>query len=668
MIYSLFFFWAQVAATGTLTPEIVAGLRTVVEARISPDGQHFAYVLDVPRSLAEDEDGASYRELHLSDGTTSRPFISGKQRLFSLQWDQNGRGLFFLAKRGDDKHTALYRIAIDGGEAVRVEQAGAAIQRYEARAGILAYISDQKEDAGRKKEAEKGFTREIYEEELRQALLFWRPIDSKEATALELPGSAFDLAIHPKGTHFAVVLAPSQLVDDSYMRKRIHLVDRARGQVVAHIENPGKLGKIAWSEDGQHLLAISASDVHDPREGRLLVADLAGNHKFYFEEFPGDVADFWPLNGNRVALLMDEGVSSSLIILNLANDKTEALIPPGNHSLDNLSADGNGKRFAFTQSSPEHPAELVSFAVGGRLQRLSRSNEVLGSLSLARQEVISYKARDGQELQGMLIHPCKREEAKRVPLILVVHGGPEAHYRNGWLTGYSSPGQMAAARGMAVFYPNYRGSTGRGRAFAKLSQGDPAGKEFDDLVDGVDHLISMGLVDAALVGVTGGSYGGYATAWCSTRYSDRFAAGVMFVGISNKTSKSGTTDIPDEEFLVHALRRTWDSPEDWQFFLERSPVYHAGKHATPLLILHGKSDPRVHPSQSLELYRQLKVRNQAPVRLVFYPGEGHGNTKAAARYDYNLRMLQWFEHYLQGQGGPMPEPALDYGAILGNKP
>jgi dipeptidyl aminopeptidase/acylaminoacyl peptidase len=226
---------------------------------------------------------------------------------------------------------------------------------------------------------------------------------------------------------------------------------------------------------------------------------------------------------------------------------------------------------------------------------------------------------------------------------------------------------MAAARGMAVFYPNYRGSTGRGRAFSKLSQGDPAGKEFDDLVDGVDHLIATGLVDAGKVGVTGGSYGGYATAWCSTRYSDRFAAGVMFVGISNKTSKSGTTDIPDEEFLVHALRRTWDSPEDWQFFLERSPVYHAGKHATPLLIMHGKSDPRVHPSQSMELYRQLKVRNQAPVRLVFYPGEGHGNTKAAARYDYNLRMLQWFEHYLQGQGGTMPGTALNYDALLEDK-
>src|SRR5690606_12470890 len=202
------------------------------------------------------------------------------------------------------------------------------------------------------------------------------------------------------------------------------------------------------------------------------------------------------------------------------------------------------------------------------------------------------------------------------------HGGPESHYKNGWLTGYSSFGQLAAARGFAVFYPNYRGSTGRGVAFSKLSQGDPAGLEFDDLVDAVDHLIEIGLVDRDKVGVTGGSYGGYATAWLSTRYSDRFAAGVMFVGISNKISKVGTTDIPNEEFLVHARKRPW---ENWQFFLERSPIYYADDSTTPLLILHGEDDPRVDPGQSHELYRHLKLRGQAPVRLVLYPGEGHGN-------------------------------------------
>jgi dipeptidyl aminopeptidase/acylaminoacyl peptidase len=234
---------------------------------------------------------------------------------------------------------------------------------------------------------------------------------------------------------------------------------------------------------------------------------------------------------------------------------------------------------------------------------------------------------------------------------MIVHGGPESHYSNGWLTGYSLLGQMAAARGYAVFYPNYRGSTGRGVAFSKTSQGEPAGAEFDDLVDGVDYLVGTGLVDGDKVGVTGGSYGGYATGWLTTRYSERFAAGVMFVGISNNISKVGTTDIPNEEFEVHARKRVWD---DWQFFLERSPVYYADRSQTPLLIMHGADDPRVHPTQSLELYRHLKLRGQAPVRLVYYPGEGHGNRKATARFDYTLRALRWFDHYLTGPGGEPP--------------
>ena len=208
-----------------------------------------------------------------------------------------------------------------------------------------------------------------------------------------------------------------------------------------------------------------------------------------------------------------------------------------------------------------------------------------------------------------MIRPLNEKPGERVPLVLTVHGGPESHYSNGWLTLYHSLGQVAAAKGMAVFYPNYRGSTGLGVEFSMKGQREAAGKEFDDLVDGVDHLVKMGLVDEKKVGITGGSYGGYATAWGATYYSDRFAAGVMFVGLSNLVSCAGTTDIPQEMFLVHHRKWLWD---DWDYHINASPVKYVEKHKTPLLILHGKNDPRVHPSQSLELHRHLKVRNQAP--------------------------------------------------------
>jgi dipeptidyl aminopeptidase/acylaminoacyl peptidase len=131
----------------------------------------------------------------------------------------------------------------------------------------------------------------------------------------------------------------------------------------------------------------------------------------------------------------------------------------------------------------------------------------------------------------------------------------------------------------------------------------------------------------------------------------------MFVGISDKISKMGTTDIPDEDFYVHLRKRPW---EEWQMMLERSPITYADQCKTPLLILHGKDDPRVNPGQSREMYRHLKLRGHAPVRLVLYPGEGHGNRKACARLDYNVRMMQWMEHYLKGPGGAPPAPDVSY--------
>ena len=101
--------------------------------------------------------------------------------------------------------------------------------------------------------------------------------------------------------------------------------------------------------------------------------------------------------------------------------------------------------------------------------------------------------------------------------------------------------------------------------------------------------------------------------------------------------------------------------------LERSPIFYAGQSQTPTLILHGEEDTRVHPSQSLEMYRSLKLRSQAPVRLIYYPGEGHGNRMAAAQYDYAHRMMRWFDHYLLGEGGEPPAPDLPLEELLGEE-
>jgi dipeptidyl aminopeptidase/acylaminoacyl peptidase len=652
-----------------LTPRDVARIQQVTAASASPNGHWIAFLRQVPRDLEQDPDGPAWSELWVYDTDTGRerPFVTGRVDLSQIDWTPDSRHIAFLAKRGDDKHKALYLIPIDGGEARKAIELKSDLATYALApdAHRVAVVAAEPEPETRKKQKDKGFNQEVFEEDWRYARLWILTLfaDTRGSSPLPLEGHVHQVEWRPGHEQLAVSLAPTPAVDDSYVRQRIRIIDARTGDVLVRVDNPGKLRRFRWSPEGRRLVMIAAQDQHDPSPGRLMEVDLqTGSFRDLIPDYAGQVEDCAWVAEDRLLALCSEGVRSVIYDLRWDGPRVhrERRLGPEGPVFDTISCGGEKPLVALVGSSPVHPAELFLLNAGeATARRVTDGNPWLAERRLARQEVVSWNARDGLELEGILIRPLE-DAGTPVPLILSVHGGPEAHVRHGWLTSYSLPGQVAAARGMAVFYPNYRGSTGRGVAFSKLGQGDAAGREFDDLIDAVDHLIRIGVADSNRVGVTGGSYGGYATAWCVTRYSERFAAGVMFVGISDKVSKVGTTDIPDEEYLVHALRRPW---EQWAFLLERSPIYHAGNCRTPLLILHGKDDPRVHVSQSLEMYRHLKLRSRAPVRLVLYPGEGHGNRRAASRYDYHLRMLGWFEHYLQGPGGNPPSWELSYDLV-----
>jgi len=651
-------------ADGPLTPADVARLRIVTGVSISPDGKWIAYTLAVPRDLNSDDDGGAWVELHVvgPDGA-SRPFITGEVNVGNVAWKPDSSGVSFLAKRGKDKHRSLYVIPVDGGEARRVLSHEDAVGGYSWAPGgdRVAFLAHEKEDKKRKERKDKGFSQEIYEEEDRAQFVWIGTVDDEDAKPrkLELPGSATDVSWSPAGDRLAVVLAPSPRIDDEYMKKRTHVVDVESGRSLTEIATVGKLGATAWSPDGKQLALIGAENINDPAEGRLLIADAStGAFREVLPNYPAHVAQIAWSGPDTVMYVAENGMHSTLATVGADGSAPKTLIPVGGPVLRALSLSRDGTVAALTADSPTHPAEAFRWTSDGAVAtRLTDSNPWLADHTLAPQETVAYKARDGLDLGGVLVRPLDEQPGQRYPLILAVHGGPEASVANGWVTSYSNPGQVAAGAGFAVFYPNYRGSTGRGVAFSKMGQADYAGKEFDDVVDAIDHLVNAGLVDRAKVGITGGSYGGYASAWGATALTEHFAASVMFVGVSDLVSKFGTTDIPIEMYEVHARKWPWD---DWDFYRERSPIYHAAKSKTPLLILHGKDDPRVHPSQSLELYRYMKSHGKT-VRLVWYPGEGHGNRRAASRLDYNLRMMRWFEHYLKGPGGKPPEIELDYG-------
>ncbi len=662
-------------AETVLTPHLVESLRSVTSAAISPDGKHVAYTLAVPRKAGTDEDGSAWVELHVLDlaSGASRPFVTGKVNVGRVAWAPPGAAIAYLAKRDGDKETALYSIRLDGGESRKVASLATSISGYSfsADGSQVALIANEPASKARKAREEKGFKPQIYEEDTPFARVWIAGTGdgAAEPRQLAIEGHVHQVHWSPVDDRLAVAVAPTPLVDDEYMLQRVRVVDARDGTVLRAIDNPGKLGAVGWSPDGRWVATIQAADIHDPSAGRFLLhssgldASLPATLAPLPVDMEADCQAFEFQDRANALVILARGTETSFEKVAFgagaaAKDAPKVLLAPGAAILSSFSLSRDGQQAAFVAHTAQHPPEVYTMKHGDAApRRRTDSNAVLAGVRLARQEVVRWKARDGLELEGILIRPLDERAGERYPLILSVHGGPEAHESNGWLTHYSRPGQMAAARGFAVFYPNYRGSTGRGVAFSKLSQADAGGREFDDLIDAVDSLVASGLVDREKVGITGGSYGGYATAWCSTRHSERFAAGVMFVGISDKLSKVGTTDIANEDYYVHSLKRPWEAVE---FFLERSPVTYADRSRTPLLILHGKEDPRVDPGQSRAMYRALKLRGKAPVRLVLYPGEGHGNRKACARLDYALRMLRWFEHYLLGPGGTPPDWEIDY--------
>jgi len=640
---------AESAAVEGLTFEQLAATRAVTSVAVSPDGEQIAYTLRVPRTPGSEDDGAAWAELHVltTDGP-SRPFITGEVNLSTVRFTPDGRALTYESKRGDDEHTTLYSLPLSGGESKRLLECetGLSGHRLSPDGKRIAFVATVPESPERESAKENGYTQEIFEEDWLPRRIWIAAADgeSPEPKPIEIEGSAFGVEWLPDGTALAATIAPRPLIDDRYMKRRIHIIDVETGAIRTIIESPGKLGAFAVSPDGTKIALISAADPNDPSAGRLMLAPVSGGTpKELLPELAAHVTSLAWNDDHTLTFVTGEGTETRLARLDLRSSKMTTLFVSGSGApvVTGLAVSAGRGGVALVGETPQHPGEIYDLGADGTPRRRTDSNPWLASVQLGRQEVVKWKSRDGLELEGVLVHPL--ESKGPAPLILMVHGGPEGHDRNGWVTNYSRPAQLAAARGFASFFPNYRGSTGRGVAFSKLGQGDAAGAEFDDLIDAVDHLIATKVADGERVGITGGSYGGYATAWCSTRYTDRFRAGVMFVGISNKVSKGLTTEIPVEDEMVHTRFSPWTR---WKFSLERSPIYHAEKSRTPLLIAHGSADSRVHPSQSLQLYRALKLIGKTPVRYVRYPGEGHGNRRAAARDDYTHRLIRWMEHFL----------------------
>jgi dipeptidyl aminopeptidase/acylaminoacyl peptidase len=261
--------------------------------------------------------------------------------------------------------------------------------------------------------------------------------------------------------------------------------------------------------------------------------------------------------------------------------------------------------------------------------------DVLAGKEIAQTEEIWYTSKDGMKIQGWIVKPPGFDRNRKYPLILDIHGGPQAMYN----VGFSFARQDHAANGYVVLYTNPRGSTGYGAKFTNEIQNAYPDKDFDDLMAGVDTVLGRGYVDSRNLFVTGCSGGGVLTAW-TVGHTNRFAAAASLCPVINWLSFVGETD--GAGWYQNFDKPFWEDPSE---YLKRSPIMYVGNVKTPTLLMTGVLDLRTPMPQSEEFYRALKLRG-IPTALIRMNNEYHGTSSTPSNFlRTQLYLRSWFDKY-----------------------
>jgi dipeptidyl aminopeptidase/acylaminoacyl peptidase len=318
-----------------------------------------------------------------------------------------------------------------------------------------------------------------------------------------------------------------------------------------------------------------------------------------------------------------------------ASGQTERIV--SGHSVTFEYSPAAGGKVAFGQANPANPGDLYVWQ-NGEARQLTDLNPWLRDHMLSAPEEYWYDGLDGAKVHAWLVRPLCFDERLRYPAIVYVHCSMFS-----W--DFNHEVQVYATHGYAVAYFNQRGTTaGYGQAWTHASEGDQGGKDYEEIMLGVDDLVARPWIDASRLGVTGGSCGGFMTNWI-VGHSNRFAAAVTQRSISNQISFFGTSDIGPEGTEGETGTNAWKNLEaSWR----QSPIAYAADINTPLLILHADEDYRCALDQAEQLFAVLRWMRK-PVEMVVFEGEAHGLTRGGRpgnRIEHQRRILGWFQKYL----------------------
>ncbi len=438
-----------------------------------------------------------------------------------------------------------------------------------------------------------------------------------------------------KKIYFSAIRKP----DAEYLHgdSEIYEVDLKTLQVETLTERKGPDRDPRVSPDGKWIAYTGYDDVNFTSHlSSIYLMDANGNNKKLLAgDLPNSPSSItWATDGKGLYYYMSEKGVCNLYFVSTSGDITK--ITEGNFYLSGLSMAENGQ-IATTKSDYYTPGVLVTFNVKkpDQMTELVDFNEdVLEGVKLGQVEELWFTSPDGLDLQGWLIKPVDFDPNKKYPMLLYIHGGPWSMYsvRFNWAW------QNFAVNGYAVFYMNPRGSTGYGQEFVNGIQYSYPGKDYDDLMAGVDAAIAEGFIDERNLFVCGGSGGGVLTAWI-VGFTDRFCAAVSMRPVINWHSFVGNTD--GSSWYRQFRKYPWEDPMEYAV---RSPLHYVANVTTPTMVMTGEADLRTPMPQSEEYYRALKMLKKETL-LVRMPEEYHGWRRPSHRLLQQLYLMAWFEKY-----------------------
>ncbi|WP_143847225.1 S9 family peptidase, partial [Nocardiopsis sp. JB363] len=438
---------------------------------------------------------------------------------------------------------------------------------------------------------------------------------------------------------------PTPERDPVHPHWRLHLVDLADG----HVEHLGDLGWEAhaptWWHDGRrwHLSYLAMRPGPD---GAQAVLDLIPGTGAEPTDLTADL-ERCPLELVQAAqgpplALFAHGLDTELHRLD-PSTRTFTPLRRSTGLLESLTCDDTGTTVAVQVATPTHPREVYAGAATATLTRLTHLRPELEGLAWGAQERLAYRARDGLELDGLLVMPVGLPpEEGPFPMVTWVHGGPYGRFMDQFTLNAHAPAQWLAHSGYAVFLPNPRGGQGHGRTFAERVIGHLGAGEWTDILDGIDLLVQRGVADPDRLGIGGWSHGGTMAAW-AVGHTDRFRAALVGAGVSDWGMLAATGEYGAAEAGLSGSIG-WEGigphPHD-----AVGPISFASHITTPVLIAHGREDTNVPVGQALYLHRALRHFG-VECEFVTYPGAGHGLHTSSHQADLLERTRAWFDRHL----------------------